>query len=241
MCYSANTQSIPYLSTKERNKTVRILLIEDDALIGDGIKVGLEELGFSVDWFSDGLSGQQALSSAPYDAAVLDLTLPRLDGLEVLRQWRRQSSDIPVLILTARDALEQRVSGLQQGADDYLCKPFSLVEVAARLQVLIRRRHGQTTSVMSHGDVVFDSASRSVTLAGKPITMTAREISLLELFLHHKGHVLSKNAIQDKLYSWEDDVSSNTVEVYIHHLRSKLGKQFISTVYGIGYKIGVDE
>lgn len=217
---------------------MRILLIEDDPLIGDGIKVGLTKLGFNLDWFTDGVVGRNALESAPYDAAILDLSLPGLDGLELLRQWRQAGHDVPVLILTARDALEQRVSGLHSGADDYLCKPFALAEVAARLQALIRRRHGQLTPQWVHGNVVFDAAARSVSCNGEPVTLTPRELAVLELLLHHQGRVLGRPLIQEKLYNWDDEVSSNAVEVHIHHLRRKLGNGFIRTVHGVGYTLG---
>lgn len=175
---------------------MRILLIEDDKLIGDGIKAGLTKLGFNLDWFTDGVVGKNALDSAPYDAVILDLSLPGLDGLDLLRQWRQAGQDVPVLILTARDALEQRVSGLQSGADDYLCKPFALAEVAARLQALIRRRHGQLMPQLTHGNVVFDSATRSVSCNGEPVTLTPRELAVLELFLHNKGRVLARPLIR---------------------------------------------
>jgi two-component system response regulator QseB len=217
---------------------MRILVIEDDRLIGDGIKAGLIKLGFSVDWFIDGKEGLTALGSAPFDAVVLDLSLPGIDGLEILRQWRQQGQDEPVLILTARDAVEQRVAGLQQGADDYLCKPFALSEVAARLQALIRRRHGQLQPVLSHGAVVMESASHTVTLDGEPLLLKSRELALLELFLINKGRVLTRAQLEEKLYGWDDDVSSNAVEVHIHHLRKKLGSQFIRTIHGVGYTLG---
>ncbi|MEL5642219.1 quorum sensing response regulator transcription factor QseB [Serratia bockelmannii] len=217
---------------------MRILLIEDDKLIGDGIKAGLTKLGFNLDWFTDGVVGKNALDSAPYDAVILDLSLPGLDGLDLLRQWRQAGQDVPVLILTARDALEQRVSGLQSGADDYLCKPFALAEVAARLQALIRRRHGQLMPQLTHGNVVFDSATRSVSCNGEPVTLTPRELAVLELFLHNKGRVLARLLIQEKLYNWDDEVSSNAVEVHIHHLRRKLGNGFIRTIHGVGYTLG---
>lgn len=220
---------------------MRILLIEDDRLIGDGIKAGLTRLGFTLDWFTDGVTGKQALASAPYDAAILDLSLPGLDGLALLQQWRQAGEDIPVLILTARDALDQRIAGLQAGADDYLGKPFALTEVAARLQALIRRRHGQLTPQLSHGRVIFDPASRSVVCNGEPVVLTPRELAVLELFLHSKGRVLPRPLIQEKLYSWDDDVSSNAVEVHIHHLRRKLGTGFIRTVHGVGYTLGEEE
>lgn len=217
---------------------MRILVIEDDSLIGDGIKAGLGKMGFSVDWFTDGKEGQAALTTAPYDAVVLDLSLPGVDGLDILRAWRQQNHDEPVLILTARDALEQRVAGLQQGADDYLCKPFALSEVAARLQALIRRRHGQLMPVLSHGAVKMETGSHTVTLQGKPVPLKARELALLELFLINAGRVLTRGQLEEKLYGWDDDVSSNAVEVHIHHLRKKLGSQFIRTVHGVGYTLG---
>ena len=217
---------------------MRILLIEDDNMIGDGIKAGLGKLGFTLDWFTDGKMGKAALDSAPYDAVILDLSLPGMDGMQLLREWRRDGKDTPVLILTARDALEQRVSGLQAGADDYLCKPFALVEVAARLQALIRRRHGQITPIVTHGSLQFDPASRSATLNGEVVVLTQREISVMELFLNNTGRVLPRPLIQEKLYSWDDEVSSNAVEVHIHHLRKKLGNGFIRTVHGVGYTLG---
>ncbi|KAA8725905.1 quorum sensing response regulator transcription factor QseB [Ewingella americana] len=217
---------------------MRILLIEDDSMIGDGIKAGLGKLGFTLDWFTDGEMGRAALDSAPYDAVILDLSLPGIDGMQLLREWRRDGKDTPVLILTARDALEQRVSGLQAGADDYLCKPFALVEVAARLQALIRRRHGHITPTITHGNLHFNPAARSATLNGEAVVLTQREISVMELFLNNKGRVLPRPLIQEKLYSWDDEVSSNAVEVHIHHLRKKLGNGFIRTVHGVGYTLG---
>ncbi|MFV0548126.1 MAG: quorum sensing response regulator transcription factor QseB [Limnobaculum xujianqingii] len=217
---------------------MRILLIEDDRLIGDGVKSGLTKLGFSVDWFSEGKSGQRAIDAAPYDAVVLDLSLPGIDGMDILRDWRKSGHDVPVLILTARDALEQRIDGLQQGADDYLCKPFALTEVAARLQALIRRRHGQLTPTISYGHVVYEPATMSVTSHGEPVILKPRELAILELFLHNIGRVLPRPLIEEKLYNWDEEVSSNAVEVHIHHLRRKLGNDFIRTVHGVGYTLG---
>lgn len=217
---------------------MRILLIEDDRLIGDGIKVGLGKMGFSVDWFVSGEHGSAALNTVPYDAVLLDLTLPERDGLEILRAWRQQSHDVPVLILTARDALEQRVEGLQQGADDYLCKPFALSEVAARLQALIRRRHGQLQPTLQHANVIYSPASHSVLRDGEPVMLKSRELALLELFMRNPGRVLTRAQLEEKLYSWDDEVTSNAVEVHIHHLRKKLGSAFIRTVHGIGYRLG---
>ncbi len=219
---------------------MRILLVEDDQLIGDGIRAGLSKMGFTVDWFCDGQTGQDALFAAPYDGVVLDLGLPKKDGLDILTFWRQKKSNEPVLILTARDAIEQRVEGLQKGADDYLCKPFALAELAARLQALIRRSHGHVEETLSAGDIVLNPAAQTVTKAGIEIILTAKEIIILELFLLNENRVLSREFIQEKLYSWSDEVSSNTVDVYIHNLRRKLGNECIRTVYGTGYKLGYE-
>ncbi|EPZ98902.1 response regulator [Glaesserella parasuis] len=220
---------------------MRILLVEDDPLIGEGLKLGLSKSGFSVDWFADGRSGLEALGSAPYDAVVLDLTLPKMDGLEVLQSWRRANQDVPVLILTARDTLDERITGLQRGADDYLCKPFALAEVVARLQALIRRRYGHTNPVIEHSLVKFDPNQRKVFLREQEVTLTTREYNLLELFMHNKERVLTRSFIEEKLYTWDDEVSSNALEVHIYNLRQKLGKQFIRTVHGVGYALGKND
>lgn len=220
---------------------MRILLIEDDPLIGEGLKLGLSKSGFSVDWFTDGKTGLDALSSAPYDAVVLDLTLPKMDGLEVLQSWRRANQDVPVLILTARDTLDERIMGLQRGADDYLCKPFALAEVVARLQALIRRRYGHTNPVIEHSLVKFDPNQRKVFLREQEVTLTTREYNLLELFMHNKERVLTRSFIEEKLYTWDDEVSSNALEVHIYNLRQKLGKQFIRTIHGVGYALGKND
>lgn len=217
---------------------MRILLVEDDRLIGDGIKAGLTKMGFCVDWFTDGETGRSALYSAPYDAVVLDLTLPGLDGLQILREWRAQGRDEPVLILTARDALDQRVEGLRLGADDYLCKPFALIEVAARLEALVRRSHGQAHSELRHGKITLNPTSLVATLNGETLVLKPKEFALLELLMRNAGRVLPRKLIEEKLYTWDDDVSSNAIEVHIHHLRRKLGSDVIRTVHGIGYTLG---
>ncbi|WP_437891216.1 quorum sensing response regulator transcription factor QseB [Phytobacter sp. V91] len=217
---------------------MRVLLIEDDKLIGDGIKAGLSKLGFSLDWFTEGVVGKEALYSAPYDVVVLDLTLPGMDGLDILREWRDKGHSEPVLILTARDALNQRIEGLRLGADDYLCKPFALIEVAARLEALVRRTHGQARSELRHGKVTLDPVNLIATLAGEPLTLKPKEFALLELMMRNADRVLPRKLIEEKIYSWDDDVSSNAVEVHVHHLRRKLGSGFIRTVHGIGYTLG---
>ena len=220
---------------------MRILLVEDDPLIGDGIKIGLTKSGFSVDWFTDGKTGLDAVKSALYDAVVLDLTLPKMDGLEILQRWRKDNQDVPVLILSARDTLVERIIGLQRGADDYLCKPFALAEVVARLQALIRRRYGHTNPIIEHSLVKFDPNQRKVTLKNEEVSLTSREYNLLELFMHNKDRVLSRSFIEEKLYTWDDEVSSNALEVHIYNLRQKLGKQFIKTVHGVGYALGKND
>ncbi|MGY6089797.1 response regulator [Avibacterium paragallinarum] len=220
---------------------MRILLIEDDPLIGDGLNIGLSKSGFSVDWFRDGETGMHAVNAAPYDAVVLDLTLPKKDGLALLQQWRKQSHDVPVLILTARGSLEERVEGLQLGADDYLVKPFALSEVVARLQALIRRRYGQTQSLLQHSAVSLDLSQHQAFLRGQPVSLTGTEYKLLELLMHNKERVLTRSFIEEKLYSWSDEVSSNALEVHIYNLRQKLGKPFIRTVHGVGYALGTLE
>ena len=221
---------------------MRILLVEDDQLIGNGLQIGLTKSGFVVDWFRDGKSGFDALGCAPYDAVVLDLTLPKLDGLDVLQQWRTNKQNVPVLILTARDTLDERVKGLQLGADDYLCKPFALAEVVARLQALIRRSAGQANAVIAHGAVKLDSNSRKVQLGEKDVALTTREYKLLEMFMLNKDRVLSRATIEEKLSSWDDEISAAALDVHIYNLRQKLGKQFIRTVHGVGYALGqVDE
>lgn len=220
---------------------MRILLIEDDPLIGEGLKIGLTQSHFTVDWFTDGKTGRDALASADYDAVVLDLTLPKMDGLEILQQWRKANQNVPVLILTARDTLDERITGLQRGADDYLCKPFALAEVVVRLQALIRRRYGQTNPIIEHSLVKFDPNQRKVFLNEKEISLTAREYNLLSLFMHNKERVLTRAVIEEKLYNWDDEVSSNALEVHIYNLRQKLGKQFIRTVHGVGYALGKND
>lgn len=217
---------------------MRILLIEDDKLIGEGLKLGLTKLNFAVDWFNDGKQGFEALSAADYDAVVLDLSLPRMDGLDILKQWRKQNKDTPVLILTARDTLDERLVGFNAGADDYLCKPFALAEVAVRLQALIRRNHKQSSSEIQLGALRLDTASFKVWLNDQEINLTTKEFQLLQLFVANKDRVLPRSTIEEKLYSWDSEVSSNAMEVFIHHLRKKLGSQWIKTVHGVGYKLG---
>ncbi len=217
---------------------MRILLVEDDVHIGDGLSNGLHKLGMAVDWFRDGKEGAAALPSAPYDAVVLDLGLPHIDGLDILQQWRQAKLDTPVLILTARDAIPDRVAGLNSGADDYLCKPFALDEVSARLQALVRRAQGRASSKLCYGALELDVAAKNAFLHGDLLPLTAREWTLLEMLLAHPQHIISRAQIEDKLYSWDQEVESNAVEVHIHHLRKKIGSEFIKTHRGLGYQLG---
>lgn len=217
---------------------MRILLIEDDSLIGDGLKVGLEKLGFSVDWFADGLDGQEALLQAPYEAVVLDLGLPGQDGLSILKEWRRLGKKEPVLILTARGDVDQRIIGLNSGADDYLGKPFALMEVQARLNAIIRRQNGHMNPLITYKNVSFNPETRKILQEEKEIILAPKELALLELLLLNKNRVLSKEVIENKIYSWDEEVSSNSVEVHIHHLRKKLGKDIVKTINKIGYVLG---
>ena len=217
---------------------MRILLIEDDPLIGDGLKNGLIKSGFTTDWFTNGADGQEALLQSPYDAVVLDLTLPEVDGLQILQNWRRQGRIEPVLVLTARGEVEERILGLNSGADDYLPKPFALGEVVARLNALIRRRSGDAKNIISYRNISFNLHNKQTLLDDKEIVLAPRESALLELLLHNKNKVLSKQQIEEKLYSWDDEVPSNAIEVHIHHLRKKLGKNIIKTINKIGYTLG---
>lgn len=216
---------------------MRILLIEDDRQIGDGLQAGLQALGFACDWVVDGKLGLAAITAANYDAVVLDLGLPGMDGLDILAQWRRQGRREPVLLLTARDAVDDRIRGLDSGADDYLVKPFALGEVAARLRALLRRQQGTATNLLAHGAVSLDPAAKRVLLAGQEVLLSAREMAVLEVLLRNKGHIVSRERLEEKLYDWAHEVESNAIEVHIHHLRKKLGNDFIKTRRGLGYTL----
>ena len=216
---------------------MRILLAEDDPLLGDGLRAGLGQLGFHVDWVRDGEAAERELRAEPYAAAVLDLGLPRLDGLDVLARVRRAGATMPVLVLTARDAVPDRIRGLDLGADDYVVKPVDLDELAARLRALVRRAHGQVQERLVAQDVMLDAAARSVTQAGVPVTLSTREFDLLQVLMLGAGRVLSREQIEQQLYSWGQEVESNAVEVHVHHLRRKLGAALIQTVRGVGYML----
>lgn len=216
---------------------MRILLAEDDALLGDGLRAGLRQLGFLVDWVRDGEAAERELRAQPYEAAVLDLGLPRKDGLDVLAAIRRAGLTTPVLVLTARDAVPDRIRGLDAGADDYVLKPVDLHELAARLRALVRRAHGQPQECLIAQNVVLDPAARSVRQAGEPVSLSTREFDLLQAFMLGANRVLSREQLEQQLYSWGQEVESNAVEVHIHNLRRKLGTALIHTVRGVGYML----
>ena len=217
---------------------MRVLLVEDDALLGDGIRAGLRLADYAVDWVRDGEAARLALLDHDYDACVLDLGLPKKDGLAVLRDLRARGSLLPVLVLTARDTAADKIGGLDAGADDYLTKPFDLGELQARMRALLRRTAGAATPQLTHGTIALDPAARRVTLAGEPVKLSAREYALLHDLLSHRNQIRSRAQLEESLYAWGEEAESNTVEVYIHFLRKKLGAESIETVRGFGYRIG---
>lgn len=219
---------------------MRILLVEDDALLGNGIEAGLKQAGFAVDWAKDGREAQLALAATDYELAVLDLGLPRVTGTELLQQLRRMGSDLPVLVLTARDTVRDRVAGLEAGADDYLVKPFDLAELVARIRALLRRAHGRSTAAIRYGDLVLKPDSLSVTRGDEHIALSSRECAILTDLLEHRGVALSRARLEESLYGWNEEVESNAVEVHIHNLRKKLGSDLIKTIRGVGYLIRKD-
>jgi DNA-binding response OmpR family regulator len=216
---------------------MRILLIEDDALLGDGIRAGLKLAGYAVDWLRDGEQGLLALKAETFAACVLDLGLPRRDGLSLLRDMRAHCDHTPVLILTARDTLEDKVTGLDAGADDYLIKPFNLSELQARLRALLRRASHSGAAILRHGGICLDPGARQVTLHDQPVSLSAKEYALLHDFLSHPHAIRNRAELEQGLYAWGEETASNTIEVYIHHLRKKLGNDCIETVRGLGYRL----
>jgi two-component system response regulator QseB len=220
-----------------QSPAMRILLAEDDTLLGDGLRAGLRQLGFRVDWVRDGQAAERELRAETYAAAVLDLGLPLKDGMDVLAAIRRAGVKLPVLVLTARDAVPERIRGLDLGADDYVLKPVDLHELAARLRALVRRAHGQPQERLSAQDLVLDPAARSVQRAGVPVVLSTREFDLLHALMLNAGRVLSREQLEQHLYSWGQEVESNAVEVHVHHLRRKLGNTLIQTVRGVGYML----
>jgi DNA-binding response OmpR family regulator len=216
---------------------MKILLVEDDTMIGENIQIALVGEGIEVDWVTDGLAGEAALDAAQYDALLLDLSLPHKDGVDVLKTLRARKNDIPVLVMTARDTVPQRVLGLNIGADDYLVKPFDLEELIARLHALVRRARGGLDLLYRKGEVTVNSATRQVFAAERQISLSSREWSILDALVARPGAILSRAQLEDRLYGYSGEVESNAVEVYIYGLRKKLGQQFIMNIRGLGYMV----
>ena len=217
---------------------MHVLVCEDDELIASGIVAGLGAQGFTVERVATASAARAMLKAAAFDIMVLDLGLPDEDGLKLLQQLRSQGLEIPVLILTARDSVTNRVDGLQAGADDYLLKPFDLRELAARLQTLLRRMAGRSVNLIEHGRLSYDPSSRETLLGGQPVDLSRREQALLQALLHNKGRVLSSEQLKDSVYGFSDELESNALNVHIHHLRRKLGNGIVETVRGLGYRLG---
>lgn len=216
---------------------MKILIVEDDALLQQGLTLALTGEGYAIDAAASASEADGYLHSGQYSLIVLDLGLPDRDGADLLRQWRRQQIDLPVLILTARDGLEDRVEGLDAGADDYLVKPFALVELKARVRALIRRYQGRSDNLLQHGDISLNLSSQQVCINALAIDVTPKEFALLTRLLMRAGQTVHRETLQQDLYSWQDDTGSNTLEVHIHNLRRKLGTQRIKTVRGVGYRL----
>ena len=216
---------------------MRLLLVEDDAMIGEAVLQVLRDQHYAVDWVRDGTMADEALKSEHYDLVLLDLGLPKRDGLDVLRALRKRRASVPVLVATARDGVADRIAGLDAGADDYVVKPYDIDELLARIRALLRRSAGRGEPVFEHKGVSLNPATREATVQGQPVSLSAREWAVLEPLIARPGAVLSRAQLEEKLFSWKDDVSSNAVEVYIHGVRKKLGNELIQTVRGLGYLV----
>ena len=217
---------------------MRILLVEDDELLGSGLSDALARAHYAHEWVRDGESALRLATSSQFDLVVLDLGLPGLDGIAVLRQLRERGSSVPVLILSARDATRDRVLGLNTGADDYLVKPFDLDELLARVHAIERRRSGVSTNQLQHGKLTLDLSAMSVVCAGAPVELKRREFMLLKKLIENPNQVFSRGQLEESIYGWEGDVESNTIDVHVHHLRRKLHPDVVKTVRGVGYQIG---
>ncbi len=219
---------------------MRILLIEDDPMIGKAVRNGLVESGFAVDWVTDGRAAELALTAGVYDLAILDLGLPRRDGMDILVALRSMGNSMPVLIASARDTVRDRIDGLQAGADDYVLKPFDLEELIARVRALLRRHVGSGLPTLQCGKLVLDPVRKTVTRAGVPVDLSAREFAILEALMQRPGAVLSRSRLEESVYGWGQEVGSNSIEVHLHHLRRKLGAGTIKNVRGVGYRVTDD-
>jgi two-component system, OmpR family, response regulator QseB len=216
---------------------MRALIVEDDPMIGRAVADGLQHDGYAVDWVHDGVAAELALKHGPYDLAVLDLGLPRKDGFEVLKALRRARIEVPVLVITARDAVADRIAGLDHGADDYLVKPFDLDELLARARAVVRRRAGRASSEVTFGVLTLDPKKREVSFRGARVELSAREFAVLEALMREPGAVVSRAKLEDSVYGWGEEVGSNSVEVHLHHLRKKLDPALIRNVRGVGYRV----
>ena len=219
---------------------MRILLVEDDAMIGKAVRQGLVAAGFAVDWASDGREAELALANGVYDLVVLDLGLPRKDGMALLAALRGAGNPVPVLIASARDAVRDRIAGLEAGADDYVLKPYDLDELIARVRALLRRHAGSGSALLACGTLVLDPTRRTAALDGADVALSAREFAVLEALMQRPGAVLSREALEEKVYGWGEEVGSNAIEVHLHHLRRKLGGNRIRNVRGVGYRVSED-
>lgn len=216
---------------------MRLMLIEDDRMIGWALHRGLTEEGFTVDWLDDGEAALVACMEQQYDAAILDLGLPNCDGMRVLAEMRRLGNMLPVVVVTARESVSDRIKGLDAGADDYICKPFDFDELLARLRAVLRRRAGPAVSILEHRGLKLNLATRQVTYQGQLLSLPAKELAVLEMLMQKPGIVCTRAQLRDKLYGWDQKIESNTVEVYVHSLRRKLGQTFIENVRSVGYRI----
>ena len=216
---------------------MKVLLVEDDLMIGESVQIGLETESISVDWVKEADAATQALRATTYDVLLLDLGLPGTDGIDLLRQVRASGNSVPVLVVTARDTVAQRVLGLKSGADDYLVKPFDLEELIARIHALVRRAQGKHDLVYRNGDVTVNAATKQVLVDGKQVVLSSKEWAILDALITRPGAILSRSQLEERLYGWTGEVESNAIEVYVHGLRKKLGQQFVVNVRGLGYMV----
>ena len=216
---------------------MRLLLVEDDPLLGEGLKMALDRDGYTVDWLRDGKQALQAIITDEFGVVILDLGLPGLDGIEVLSRARAQGTTTPIMILTARDAIPDRVSGLDHGADDYLIKPFDIEELSARVRSLLRRSQGRSQPLLIHGDIQIEPAAQVLSKAGQVVDLSQKEFIIIRYLMEHKGCPISRSRLEEQLYGWDKEIESNALEVHIHKLRKKLGSELIKTVRGVGYKL----
>lgn len=216
---------------------MRLLAVEDDLMIGESLKKALKKDGYAIDWVKNGLEAWEALKTQSYDLVLLDLGLPGMDGVSLVQKLRNEKSDVPVLIITARDSVQDRVRGLDSGADDYLVKPFSLEELEARIRALLRRKDGQRSTVMASENASLDTVSKKLTYKGKTEILSAKEYALMSALMSTAGSILSRAQLEETLYGWNEEIGSNAVEVHIHQLRKKFGKEIIRNIRGIGYMV----